>query len=374
MAGALAAVTSFLLSAKIGIAGSVIGVAVGSIVSAVASQIYQNLLRESGRKLQAAAPFDGGDDNKDSTVEATEPGTGEIHGGSPNRTITMQGLGDAVDGTASLAELARNGAGKPQDPVATTIYKNADLSNGDNTSDSSTSIMPSVMQGAKAIGSDTTKEMRRDGNGSRSIKGQAGNRAVRDMNDPKRAKRTMVIISIVSALVAVAITAGVITLVTHGNGTDDVVRNVVNNSQTGGGRQQKLNTDTDAPSQPGNSGNRYGNGGNTNSGNGLNDSGKVPAPTSGESGSGSSGTGTSGESGSGSTPNSGSTSGTTGESAGSDNNGNSTGNGSGSTSGNDGTADSSGTGSGSNGSDAPSNGSTPQNSGTVGTGSTKVNK
>ena len=42
-AGALAAVTSFLLSAKIGIAGSVIGVAAGSVVSAVATQVYKNV-------------------------------------------------------------------------------------------------------------------------------------------------------------------------------------------------------------------------------------------------------------------------------------------------------------------------------------------
>ncbi|WEV42795.1 hypothetical protein OZX57_04775 [Bifidobacterium sp. ESL0682] len=54
IAGALAAVTSFLLSAKIGIAGSVIGVAVGSIVSAVASQIYQNVLNESGKNSRKA--------------------------------------------------------------------------------------------------------------------------------------------------------------------------------------------------------------------------------------------------------------------------------------------------------------------------------
>ena len=54
-AGALAAVTSFLLSAKIGIAGSVIGVAAGSVVSAVASQIYQNVLKASSEKLQNAA-------------------------------------------------------------------------------------------------------------------------------------------------------------------------------------------------------------------------------------------------------------------------------------------------------------------------------
>ena len=48
-AGALAAVTSFLLSAKIGIAGSVIGVAVGSIVSAV--------IRETAERR--AVPCDG---------------------------------------------------------------------------------------------------------------------------------------------------------------------------------------------------------------------------------------------------------------------------------------------------------------------------
>lgn len=49
-AGALAAVTSFLLSAKIGIAGSVIGVAAGSIVSAVATQVYKNVLKASGEE------------------------------------------------------------------------------------------------------------------------------------------------------------------------------------------------------------------------------------------------------------------------------------------------------------------------------------
>ena len=42
-AGALAAVTSMLLSAQIGIAGSVIGVAVGSVVSTVSSQLYKKL-------------------------------------------------------------------------------------------------------------------------------------------------------------------------------------------------------------------------------------------------------------------------------------------------------------------------------------------
>lgn len=54
-AGALAAITSFLLSSKIGIAGSVIGVAVASIVSTAASQIYKNVIDASSKKLQDAA-------------------------------------------------------------------------------------------------------------------------------------------------------------------------------------------------------------------------------------------------------------------------------------------------------------------------------
>ncbi|MDO4590021.1 MAG: hypothetical protein Q4B35_01315 [Slackia sp.] len=56
IAGALAAVTSMLLASRIGIAGSVIGVAVGSIVSAVASQVYKKFLSASAEKLKDMAP------------------------------------------------------------------------------------------------------------------------------------------------------------------------------------------------------------------------------------------------------------------------------------------------------------------------------
>ena len=52
-AGALAAVTSFLLSAKIGIAGSVIGVAIGSIVAggAAGPRITRPRARAADRRL-----------------------------------------------------------------------------------------------------------------------------------------------------------------------------------------------------------------------------------------------------------------------------------------------------------------------------------
>ena len=62
-AGALAAVTSMLLSAQIGIAGSVIGVAVGSVVSTVSSQLYKKFLAGSAEKLRGFASSDNEEEN-----------------------------------------------------------------------------------------------------------------------------------------------------------------------------------------------------------------------------------------------------------------------------------------------------------------------
>lgn len=58
VAGALAAVTSVALSSKIGIAGSLIGVAVASVVSTVASQLYRGMLRRGSDKLRKLASTD----------------------------------------------------------------------------------------------------------------------------------------------------------------------------------------------------------------------------------------------------------------------------------------------------------------------------
>lgn len=55
LAGALAAVTSFLLSSKIGIAGSVIGAAVSSAVTIVATQLYRRALTAGARKLHTVS-------------------------------------------------------------------------------------------------------------------------------------------------------------------------------------------------------------------------------------------------------------------------------------------------------------------------------
>lgn len=52
LAGAAAAATSMLLASKIGIAGSVIGAAVSSVVTVVSSQLYRNALDASAAKLR----------------------------------------------------------------------------------------------------------------------------------------------------------------------------------------------------------------------------------------------------------------------------------------------------------------------------------
>lgn len=55
-AGALAAVTSTFLASNIGIAGTLIGVGVGSVVSAVASQLYKKFFSVSAEKIKDLAP------------------------------------------------------------------------------------------------------------------------------------------------------------------------------------------------------------------------------------------------------------------------------------------------------------------------------
>ena len=55
IASALSAVTSLLLSTRIGIVGGVVGVAVGATVAAIATQVYKGLLSASADKLRDAA-------------------------------------------------------------------------------------------------------------------------------------------------------------------------------------------------------------------------------------------------------------------------------------------------------------------------------
>ncbi|WEV71775.1 hypothetical protein [Bifidobacterium sp. ESL0790] len=330
VAGALAAVTSFLLSAKIGIAGSVIGVAIGSIVSAVASQIYQNVLKESGKKLQSATPY-GGDDDE------------ETHAGADDRTrvIGSSAVGTlGGDETSGLAQLARGDKSDAKDKDKDAVGKDY----------GKTRVMPAVADGGK------TTVMKPVGPGAKTKAGKAvqnrrGAAIAGKTNSEvqKRNKRIAIIIAVVSALVAVGITAGVIMLATKGQGTDDVVRNIVKAPTS----QQQ--TPSDDSSKNGTYSDGSSNGTNGSSTNKQNDS-----STSGTNGGTSSNGADSSTSGSGSSSTSGSGSTGTGSGSGSGS--------SGTGSGTSGSSGSTGTGSGT-GSDGSSSGSTGSGSSSSGTGS-----
>jgi hypothetical protein len=236
VAGALAAVTSFLLSARIGIAGSVIGVAVGSIVSAVSSQLYQNILKASSEKLQDVK---GGDDEQiegeqtDQTADA-DGSNGET-ASHPRRISSDETTVLPVQGDQSAAN-ARNtqdeGEAKPDATRAMPTVGAADATTVMQPADDATR----VISGVSAAAHDHTGA---DGHQGRVIVSgnETGTTAARHLSGSanteraRKTKRVAIIISVVSALVAVGITAGVIMLVTRGEGTDSVVRDMVGNAR-----------------------------------------------------------------------------------------------------------------------------------------------
>lgn len=94
LAGALAAVTSFLLMNRIGIAGSVIGAAVASIVTALATQIYQNVLNVSHDKMQEQL---GRDDSKNDAKDGAAPeGDGAASADPRTRRAPRAAVGTAT--------------------------------------------------------------------------------------------------------------------------------------------------------------------------------------------------------------------------------------------------------------------------------------
>ncbi|PKU88208.1 hypothetical protein CQR48_1677 [Bifidobacterium thermophilum] len=236
VAGALAAVTSFLLSARIGIAGSVIGVAVGSIVSAVSSQLYQNILKASSEKLQDVK---GGDDEQiegeQTDQSADSDGSNGETASHPRRISSDETTVLPVQGDQSAAN-ARNtqdeGETKPDATRAMPTVGAADATTVMQPADDATR----VISGVSAAAHDHTGA---DGHQGRVIVSgnETGTTAARHLSGSanteraRKTKRVAIIISVVSALVAVGITAGVIMLVTRGEGTDSVVRDMVGNAR-----------------------------------------------------------------------------------------------------------------------------------------------
>lgn len=208
-AGALAAVTSFLFSAKIGIAGSVIGVATGSIVSAVATQVYKNVLKASGEKIQNAVPLPSASDSE-----------------------------KKEDAAAS-------------DNATTSVGEETRVISSTNDTDE-TVVLPASVQPARNIsGTERSQIQKGDQTGVRNTGGSRFGTWLQGKHAP-------IVIAVVSALIGVAISAGLILAFTGGKGTDTVVREKIIHSYTDTGYDSQEQTPssghtTDSPTSNGNS-------------------------------------------------------------------------------------------------------------------------
>ena len=182
VAGALAAVTSMLLASQIGIYGSVIGVGVGSVVSAVASQLYKKFFTASAEKLRELKPGETGyvppakGASDDAEAEAPDPS---------GRTAARHAAGPA-GATATLPQAEKTARLSPQDSIES--REAARRSRTPRADDAGLRDDPTVQ------------------------------RARERREHKKKLQRRVVAVSIASAIVAVALSALVIDLVTTGQG------------------------------------------------------------------------------------------------------------------------------------------------------------
>lgn len=243
VAGALAAVTSFLLTSKIGIAGSVIGAAASYIVSAVATNIYQNVLQASGEKLQSVGSTD------DDAAEHGESDAGSNDSSPTSETKLPAASGDAADAQQSddIDRPARVEAAASENPENTMV---AAAAAGETTTSLGTASTPATREAttglgtasAPAAGRRTPREVVSRPTAQRS----RHTYSVKELRASRRnPKRTAVIVTVVSGLLAVAVTAGIVLLITQGNGTDSVVRDWISPTVTTPSPEQ-----TESPSTP----------------------------------------------------------------------------------------------------------------------------
>lgn len=243
VAGALAAVTSFLLASKIGIAGSVIGAAASYIVSAVATNIYQNVLQASGEKLQSVGSTD------DDAAEHGESDAGSNDSSPTSETKLPAASGDAADAQQSddIEQPTRVEATASENPENTMV---AAAAAGETTTSLGTASTPATREAttglgtasAPAAGRRTPREVVSRPTAQRS----RHTYSVKELRASRRnPKRTAVIVTAVSGLLAVAVTAGIVLLITQGNGTDSVVRDWISPTVTTPSPEQ-----TESPSTP----------------------------------------------------------------------------------------------------------------------------
>ena len=205
LAGSLAAVTSFLLASKIGIAGSVIGVAIGSIVSAVASQLYQNVIHASSKKLSEV------NSNNSSKLSNDEAETLNMY---PASSAEARKAGYKVAGDdASMAYFQQNN----ETNSGRTISSKASNPELENTRVLELSALRKQREEDIALSEGSVSEPMPLSQAVRETYG-----ANLQEHSNRSSRSATIVIAIISALVAVILTAGVVLFITQGRGTDNI--------------------------------------------------------------------------------------------------------------------------------------------------------
>lgn len=223
LAGSLAAVTSFLLASKIGIAGSVIGVAIGSIVSAVASQLYQNVIHASSRKLAEANPKNLNNSDSAGTSDAAGYANDSKQYKDNVQTLNMHPVYNVE---------VRNAGYKVAGDDARMAYsrQNGEVNSGRTIS---SEAKDPELENTRLLELSALREQREEdmelseGDLSQPV---PLSEAIRDskyanasnLDRRKNSYAATIAIAVISALVAVVATAGIVLLFTQGKGTDNI--------------------------------------------------------------------------------------------------------------------------------------------------------
>ena len=188
LAGGLAAVTVFLLSSKLGLAGTIIGAALASMISTFASQLYQNILKVANSKLLSTSA----DDSQQSR--------------SPHESSTAVRPSSTQPSSACASDV----------PESSQVHRRI-VGTSDQSQLSSTTVMP-LSQALAGTSPDYQSD---------TVNGRADNLK------KNKQKKLAIIISVVVALLSVALVTGTIMLITGGKPTDTVLPSTrVEHSQT----------------------------------------------------------------------------------------------------------------------------------------------
>lgn len=213
-AGALAAVTSMLLSAQIGIAGSVIGVAVGSVVSTVSSQLYKKFLAGSAEKLRGFASSDNEEENAAANTVAAQNATQSFaHAQTTVMPITrapFEGAETTTLPSVGAATRAFNEAAVPSANSAETTVLSAGQIVGADAHDMRGS---QATQGAQSNTPRINSAAGHTGNAS-----HATGVVEIEAQKQKTMQRRVLAVSVASSLAAILLFAGLVLMFTGGEG------------------------------------------------------------------------------------------------------------------------------------------------------------